>query len=348
VEQIKIVVWDSVGNIMWGVRPWGAWPRHNQEILLAEDPEAEEHAPSFDQIFEDYAVNLCAVTSLDELVSQIEDTDVLVLHKVHVPGEALRSARHLRFIAHLGQDYRGVPVETAAAMGIPVAAVPLINYLAVAEHTWALILNSLKKLPDQREMMGWQTGGWGLIPGMQLARSLTLGLLGLGEIGRAVARIAQAFEMPTIYWDIARFPEIEARYGIHYAEWDDVFRRGDVLSVHLALNEATRGIVGARELALMKPAAFFVNTARGKLVDQGALVDALRARRLGGAGLDVFVDEPVAPDDPLRALHDDLGYNVTLTPHAAALAPRTWVQDSQEVWFNVRRVLRGESAQHLV
>ncbi len=347
-EHVKIVVWDSVGNIMWGVRPWDTWPPPSQERLLAEDPEAQARAPSFDQIFKDYAVDLRIVASVDELVVHIEDADVLVLHKVRVPGEALRAARRLRFIEHLGQDARGVPVEVAREMGIPVAAVPLFNYLVVAEHAWALILNHLKQLPHQREIMGCQSGGWSTVPGIQPARSRTLGLLGLGEIGRAMARVAQAFEMSIVYWDIARFPEIEERYGVHYAEWDDVFRQSDILSVQLALNDATRGIISAREIGLMKPGAFFVNTARGKLVDQEALTDALRARRIGGAGLDVFAEEPLPPGDPLRALHDDLGYNVTLTPHSASLAPWTWVQDSQAVWFNVLRVLRGESARHIV
>src|SRR5689334_9846908 len=99
-ERIKIVVWDSVGNIMWGVRPWDEWTPHNQERLLAEDPEAKEHSPSFHQIFKDYRVDLCMVASLDELEAHIGDADVLVLHKVRVPGEALRKARRLRFVAH--------------------------------------------------------------------------------------------------------------------------------------------------------------------------------------------------------------------------------------------------------
>lgn len=347
-ERVKIVVWDSVGNVLWGVRRWEGWPPQARERLLAEDPEARQHAPDFDQIFDGYAVDLCRVASLDELTAHIADTDVLVLHKVRVPGDALRAANRLRFIEHLGQDYRGVPVEAARDMGIPVAAVPLINYLAVAEHSWALILNSLKRLPTQRAMMGQEAGGWDLVPGIRLARDLTLGLLGLGEIGRAMARIAQAFEMPAIYWDVERFPGFEARYDIRYAEWDDVFRHSDVLSVHLALNEATQGIIGAREIGLMKGTALFVNTARGKLVDQAALMDALRAHRLGGAGLDVFAVEPLPPDDPLRALHDDPTYDVTLTPHSAWQSHWTHIRDSQAIWFNVLRVLRGEPAQHLV
>jgi len=348
VEKIKIVVWDSVGNIMWGVRPWEDWPPPHRERLLAEDPEARAHTPSFEEIFKDYDVELRIVASLDELVAHIKEADILVLHKVRVPGEALRAARRLRFVAHLGQDARGVPIDVAREMGVPVASVPLVNYLVVAEHAWALILNHLKRLPDQRAIMGSQSGGWGAVPGIQPARGQTLGLLGLGEIARAMARVAQAFEMSIIYWDIERFLEIEERYGVQYTEWDDVFRRGDILSVQLALNDATRGIIGAREIGLMRPNAFLVNTARGKLVDQEALVDALRAHRLGGAGLDVFADEPLPPGDPLRALHDDLGYNVTLTPHSASHAPATWVQDSQAVWFEVLRVLRGEPAQHLV
>ena len=91
-ERVKIVVWDSVGNVLWGVRPWEAWPPHTRECLLAEDPEAEEHAPSFDQIFKEYAVDLRRVASVDDLAAQAADADVLVLHKVRVPGEALRGA----------------------------------------------------------------------------------------------------------------------------------------------------------------------------------------------------------------------------------------------------------------
>jgi len=176
----------------------------------------------------------------------------------------------------------------------------------------------------------------------------TIGLLGCGEIGRAMARVAPAFEMAILYWDIARFPDLEQRNEMRYVERDDLFRRSDILSVHLPLTPATERSITAREFGLMKPDALFVNTARGKLVDQASLVAALRGRRLGGAALDVFDTEPLPPDDPLRALHDDLAYNVTLTPHSGSHVPWTWAWDSQAMWTNVLRLLRGEPLQHLV
>lgn len=200
---------------------------------------------------------------------------------------------------------------------------PLTNYIAVAEHAWALILDHLKRLPAGRDLMRGReyTGTWGYVPGARLARGLTLGLLGLGEIARPMARMAAAFEMRAIYWDVARFPEVEARYGVEYVGWDEIFRRSDILSLQLALNERTAGIVGAREIGLLRTDALFVNTARGRLVDQGALVAALRARRIGGAALDVYAEEPLPADDPLHELHERPEYGVTLTPHAASLAP---------------------------
>ena len=110
----------------------------------------------------------------------------------------------------------------------------------------------------------------------------------------------------------------------------------------------TEGIVGAREIGLMKPSALFVNTARGKLVDQAALTDALAAGRIGAVALDVFAEEPLPLDDPLVALHDGAAERVTLTPHNASQSPWTWVRDSQELWLNVRRSLDGEPIRHLV
>jgi phosphoglycerate dehydrogenase-like enzyme len=177
---------------------------------------------------------------------------------------------------------------------------------------------------------------------------LSIGLLGMGEIARPIARYARAFDMRIRYWDIERFPELEARLGVEYLAWDDVFRQSDVLSLQLALNEHTEGIVGAREFALMKSSATFINTARGKLVDEVALVAALDAQTLRAAALDVYSIEPLPADSPLHDLHEDAAHRVILTPHSASHAPWTWVRDSQELWFNVRRVLDGETPKYLV
>lgn len=349
--KIKIVVWDKVGNVMWGVRPWEEWSLRAQAFLLAEDPAGRAHAPSFEELFQDYPVELCHVKTVDELNAQIADADFLVVHKNDIPPAVLEKGTRLQLIQHLGWDYRGIPVETAKRMGVPVAATPLVNYLAVAEHAWALMLNLLKRLPAQRAYMAqreYLTLGWGIVSGVQMVRDQTLGLLGFGEIARPMARIAHAFDMRCLYWDIVRFPELETRYHVEYASWEDLFSQSDVVSVHLALNEKTEGIIGAREFGRMKRTAYFINTARGKLVDQPALVEALRSHRIAGAGLDVFAEEPLPADSPLHDLHMDPRYNVTITPHTAWQSHWTHIRDSLEIWYNVLRVLRGEPVRHLV
>ena len=349
-QPIKIVVFDNMRQSFVGVRPWAEWPARTRAQLLAEDPEAMAHAPDLQQIFEGYMIDVREVRTGDELADQIDDAEFLVVHKERVPADLLARGRRLRLIQHLGLDHRGIPLETARAMGVPVAAPPLINYLAVAEHTWALILNHLKQLPAQRVHMQQRNypDSWGTFPNLRLARDLVLGLAGLGEIGRAVARIAHAFDMPIIYWDQQRFPDLEARFATRYVAWEELFATADVLSIHLALTDQTRGIIGAREIGLMKSTSFFVNTARGKLVDQPALVAALHDRAIGGAGLDVYGEEPLPPADALHDLHEQLDYNVTLTPHSAWQSPWTWIRDSQSIWFNIRRALRGEPLEHLV
>jgi phosphoglycerate dehydrogenase-like enzyme len=373
-QPVKIVVWDSIGNTLLGVRPWSSWEPIQVEHFLREDPAGEQHAPSFRQLFADYDVDLIwfnsaegpyapfgqlyadyegslrFTQSVDEIAREIVDADELVIHKERLPADALRGATRLKLVQHLGQDYRGVPMDAARELGVPVAATPLINYITVAEHVWALILNRLKRLPAIREHMRARVYAetWGLFPDTKYLGDVTLGLLGMGEIARPVARVARAFDMPTIYWDVERFPDLEAKYGLRFVEWDEIFRRADVLTVQLALNDKTRGIIGAREIGLMKPTALFVNTARGKLVDQAALTGAVAEGRLGAVALDVYAEEPLPYDDPLLALHDQPGDRVTLTPHCAWQSPWTWVRDSRELWDNVLRSLRGEPIHHLV
>jgi phosphoglycerate dehydrogenase-like enzyme len=349
--RIKIVVWDKVGNVMWGVRPWDEWSLRAQGFLLAEDADARAHAPSFAELFKEYNVHLRHVETVEELAEEIEDADFLVVHKNHVPPEVLRRGEKLRLIQHLGWDYRGIPMHAAREMNVSVAATPLINYLAVAEHVWALMLNLLKRLPDQRRMMedrAYLTEGWGMVPGVRLVRGLTLGLIGFGEIARPLARMADVFGMQCIYWDVVRFPELEQPFRVHYVEWDELFSQSDVVTVQLALNEQTEKMIGAHEFGLMKRDAIFINTARGKLVDHQALVEALRAHRIGGAGLDVFYEEPLPADDPLHDLHMNPHYNVTLTPHTAWQGHWTHIRDSLEIWQNILRVLRAEPVHHLV
>ncbi|HEY3290945.1 MAG TPA: NAD(P)-dependent oxidoreductase, partial [Anaerolineae bacterium] len=212
-EKVNIVVWDAVGNVMWGVRKWEDWGEEGQKSLLADDLQAMAHAPSFEQLFAGYEVTLHRVTNLNELTTAIEDADFLITHKVMVPAEVLLKGRRLRLVQHLGLDYRGLPMDAVRQLGIRAAATPLINYLAVAEHTMALILNHLRVLPQQRAYMQtreYARHQWGLMPGNRLVRDQTLGLVGFGEIARPVARMAHAFDMKVMYWDGVRFESLES------------------------------------------------------------------------------------------------------------------------------------------
>lgn len=374
-ERIKIVVWDNIGNTLLGVRSWEQWDEKTRERFLIEDPEGRSkirslpeildgydyeitwlHNPNrlqkgFTGVFQEYESSLKPVNSMDDVAEAIADADFLVMHKEKLPGEVLAQAKKLRLIQHLGREHEGVPLDCVRQMGIPFAATPLINYDAVAEHIWALILNHFKHLPDQRRYMTSRAyvNEWGAYhPGVKIISDLTLGQVGMGEIARPTARIGRAFGMRVIYTNRTRYPDLEAEYGMEWVEWDELFKQSDIVCIQLALNEHTIGIIGEREIGLMKPDALFVNTARGKLVDQAALTAALRDRTIGGAALDVYDPEPLPPDDPLHDLHEDPSYDVTLTPHSGAQGPWTWVRDSQNLWLNVARALKGEPVQYLV
>ncbi len=375
VSKIKVVVWDNIGNTMLGMRSWKEWPQGIQERLLIEDSEAKAHVVSLDTLFADDDLEIVwlydpvkyrrgftalfheheqwihPITGPDTLRQELADADFLIMHKEKLLPDALQGARKLRLIQHLGQDYRGVPMDAARERGIPVAATPLVNYTAVAEHVWAMILEHEKRLRDQRQYMERRgyVHEWGAYhPGVRLLGDLTIGLLGMGEIARPVARVAQAFNMRVLYWDIARFPELETQFGMEFFEWDELFAQSDIVSTQLALNEQTEGIIGEDEFKKMKTDALFINTARGKLVDQDALVAALKSGTIGGAALDVYAEEPLPVDSPLHAMHEDGTHRLILTPHSAAQGPWTWIRDSQGLWFNVRDVLDGKPVKHLV
>jgi len=351
--MIKIVTWDSVGNTLWGVRMERIHGENFREKLPADDPAAIDRAPDFDDLFADYDVSLHECKTLEEVEAHIVDADFLILHKVNLPPEVLEKAEKLRLIQHLGLDYRGMPVATAQAMDIPATATPLINYQVVAEHNWALILNHFKRMPLHRVKMqerAYVKEGWGFLPSLKISvmSDLKLGLVGFGEIARPMADYARAFKMETLYWDIKRFPDLEDDYEIAFAEWETLWRESDIISIQIPIMPETHKIVGAKEFALMKPNTLFVNTARGKLVDEEALIHVLQARKIGGAALDVFYDEPLAEDSPLHNLAEDLSYNVTITPHTAWQSPWTHVRDSLDIWDNVLAVIEGKPIQHEV
>ena len=247
----------------------------------------------------------------DEAASVLRSFDIICTLRERTPISDTLLARlpNLKMIAITGLYNRTLDVAAATKRGIVVSYTELRGTYrkATSELTWGLILAVARHIPHEASRM--REGGWQSTAGITLA-GRTLGLLGLGRQGRHVVPVGKALGMEVIAWSQNLTMEAAAQSGVTRVEKDELFAHSDVLSVHLVLGERTRGIVGARELALMKPTAILVNTARGPLIDEEALIKTLQERRIAGAGLDVFTHEPLADDSPLRKLP-----NVVLMPH---------------------------------
>ena len=223
----------------------------------------------------------------------------------YMPTDALRECRSLRHIVFLGTGASSyMDVAALATLGIKVHTIKGYGDTAVAEHTIALMFACCRDLARMDRSV--RNGIWDPLESMQL-KDKTLGLIGLGGIGREVARIARGIGMQVIGWNRTARPDA----GVPLLDLDTLMTRSDVISLHLVLNDETRSFLGPAQIARIKPGAVLINTARGALVDETALIEALRSGRIRHAGLDVFESEPLQPDHPLAAMDD-----VTLTAHA--------------------------------
>jgi glyoxylate reductase len=250
----------------------------------------------------------------------------------------LRSARQLRGIANCAVGVDNLDLEEARRLGIPVSNTPGILSAATADLTWALILAVTRRVVEgDRLVRQGRFRGWS--PTFHLGRSLqgkTLGILGMGRIGREVARRAAAFSMHTIYWSRTRLSRAEeARCRARYRPLRRLLAAADVLTIHLPGTPATRGLLGRRELAAMKPSAVLINTSRGEILDETALVRALRTRRLSGAGLDVYRREPKVPRSLLKLPQ------VVLLPHLGSATVETRQTMAMTAAVNLMAMLEG-------
>jgi phosphoglycerate dehydrogenase-like enzyme len=250
-----------------------------------------------------------------------------------------RAAPRLRLVQLLSAGYDNVDLEAARRARVPISNNGGANAIAVAEHALLLMLAVSRKVIWQHGSVS--AGRWrgnGPVPRMYELYNKTLGIIGLGTIGKKVARLARAFGMRVAYYDIARLSEdAEDALGVRFHLLRELLRTSDVVSLHVPLNDSTRHMIGADELALMKPTAILVNTCRGPVIDEAALHRTLAAGKLFGAGLDVFDREPPPADNPLFKLD-----NVVLTAHFAG---PTWDNNAarlRNAFDNVERVHRGE------
>ena len=263
---------------------------------------------------------------LDGVVAAVVSTDPF-------DRPALEGARDLRVVARVGVGTDSIDLEAATRAGVVVTVTPGANQETAADHTLALILGALRRLVEHDGSVRrgeWRRGGD--LTGWDL-HDTTVGLIGYGGIGRAVARRLRAFEAHVLVAD----PALDAAPdpGVELTTLPALLRRADVVSLHLPLTEASAGLIDAAALAAMRPGAVLVNTSRGGIVDEPALVDALRSRRLRGAALDVFAEEPAVPAELLAMP------NVLLTPHVGGLSVRSIERMTAQATESVLQVLGG-------
>ncbi len=245
-----------------------------------------------------------------QLLTLVADADALLCGDDEVTATVIAAANRLKVIAKYGVGYDKIDVAAASARGISVCITPGANNESVADMAFCLLLSAARQVPrchaDVRE------GRYQPVVGCEVYRK-TIGIVGLGRIGKGVARRAKGFAMQVLAFDEYPDREFAASEGVELVDLPTLLRRSDFVSLHVPATAATAGLIGARELAQMQPTAFLVNTARGDVVDEQALYEALRDGKLAGAGLDVFRSEPPDPMSPLLNLP-----NVVLSPHTAA------------------------------
>lgn len=274
-----------------------------------------------------------------EKIDHLRDVEYVVLHPAALSGAVLKAAESLKLVQLLAAGYEKVDLNTANELGIPVATNGGANAWAVAEHTIALILALYKRIvPCDRSVRAgeWRKAANGFNT-FELAGK-TIGIVGAGNIGRKVAYRLKAFETDILYYDAFPVPEIEEKLGARRVSIDELVARADIITLHAPLLKETRGLLGDRQFAAMKPGCLLINTSRAELVDEAALLNALERKAIGGAGIDVYPAEPVAGNHPLLALD-----NVVLTPHTAGHAFENWDRRCRFAWENIQRVARGEA-----
>ncbi|SAL16489.1 D-isomer specific 2-hydroxyacid dehydrogenase [Caballeronia turbans] len=312
-NPIKVAVLDDYQNIALSMADWS--PLDGRATLT---------------VFNDH------IAGREALLERLRPFDVVCAMRERTPfsRDIIDHLPNLKLIASTGAANASIDLDAAAARGIEVRHTGYSSTPTI-EFTWALILAMMRNIPAENRSL--KEGGWQVGLGTELAGK-TLGLLGLGRVGSAVGVIGRAFRMNVIAWSQNLTRERAEEKGVQLVDKDTLFSTSDVLTVHLRLSERTRHLVGEKELAQMKPTSHIVNTSRGPIVDSAALVDALKSGRLAGAAIDVYDEEPLAANDPLRALP-----NVLATPHIGYVAQelyRTFYGDTVRnivEWLDARK-----------
>lgn len=326
-------------------------------VVVVADPSRPAYEHAIREALADTGWDLRLASGFDdaELVGWAPDADALVTRRRAIPPAFLAAAGRLRCVHHIGGVPRPEVAVWAAERGVPVDATPSLGNVAVAEQAVALLLAVTRRIVDghaatvdgaYRELGRAPTATdevhhgfqWMAMDGLRTLYGATVGVVGLGDIGRAFAARVRGFGVRLLYHQRTRLAsELEAELAVAYRDLDALVAEVDVLSLHLPHTPATERMLDARRLAAMRPGAILINVSRGGLVDEGALVDALRSGHLGGAGLDVFAFEPIPHDHPLLTAP-----NIVLSPHVGAAPARGLGEAMTALKPQLLRRLRSE------
>lgn len=309
--MVRVAILDDYQSVARAMADWGILP-----------PEVEV------QVFWDH------LAEEDAVAERLRGFDIVIgmRERTPFPRSLLERLPRLKLLVTTGMTNASFDVEAATDLGIVVAGTAG-SAETTGELTWGLILALMRRIPQEDRAI--RAGQWQTSVGPGL-RSKTLGILGLGRIGSQVAAYGHAFQMPVIAWSQNLTPDRAAECGAILVTRDELFARADVVTIHLRLSERTRGLVTGRELALMKPTAYLVNTSRGPIVDEVALIDVLRRKAIAGAALDVFDQEPLPLDHPLRQMD-----NTVITPHLGYVAIESYQAMYSQAIENIQTFLSG-------
>ena len=286
----------------------------------------------------DPELRMAKSAAAEDILAVARDADAVLVTYAKLPGELLKELKRCKVIGRFGLGVDNIDIPAAAQLGITVTYVPDYCLREVSDHAMALLLALARKVPFSNRLV--QSGRWEVPPVVPLRRleGQVLGLVGFGNIPRALAPKAAAFGLKVITHDPYVSAEVVEALGVESTSFEDLLGRSDFVSVHAPLLPATRNLMNAAAFARMNRGAFLVNTARGPLVDETALVDALDSGHLAGAALDVLAVEPVPEDSPLLGRD-----NVILTPHTAFYSVEALEELQTKCASDVARVLSGEA-----
>ena len=318
---------------------------NNRKILLSEPLPAFGSRQALDILSGLGEVVIASRANEEALTKETRDADALVVRFARITRPIIHNAETLRVIGRTGTGVDNIDVQAATERKILVVNVPAVNTVSVVEHTFSLILALCKKLKEADETL--RSMGWAererIASEIVDLKEKTLGIIGLGSIGREVARIGKAFKMRVIGYDPYLDAEKARETGVELTDLRSIMSRSDIVTIHCALTEQTHHLINEQTLGLMKTSSYLVNCSRGPIVDEEALVRALRERRIAGAACDVFEKEPVDLANPLLKLP-----NAILTPHVAGFTRETIEKTLVMLAEDISRAIRGEKPVNLV